>query len=76
MKNLVFNSVAGRSILVLLIGLSISHVASLLVYTAERGEALNLLYDRLVAERMALLGSGAHGVDHAPHRRDAANGAS
>jgi hypothetical protein len=52
MKNLVFNSVAGRSILVLLIGLSISHVASLLVYTAERG------------------------VDHAPHRRDAANGAS
>jgi hypothetical protein len=48
MKNLVFNSVAGRSILVLLIGLSISHVASLLVYTAER----------------------------APHRRDAANGAS
>jgi signal transduction histidine kinase len=55
MKNLLFNSVAGRSILVLLVGLSISHVASLLVYTAERGEALNLLYDRLVAERMALI---------------------
>ncbi len=55
MKNLMFNSVAGRSILVLLVGLSISHVASLLVYTAERGEALNLLYDRLVAERIALI---------------------
>jgi signal transduction histidine kinase len=55
MKNLVLNSVAGRSILVLLVGLSISHIASLLVYTAESGEALNLLRDRMVAERMALI---------------------
>lgn len=55
MKNLVLNSVAGRSILILLVGLSISHIASLLVYTTERGEALNLLYDRLVAERMTLI---------------------
>lgn len=55
MKNLVLNSVAGRTILVLLIGLTISHFASLLVYTTESGEAFNLLRDRLVAERMAMI---------------------
>ena len=55
MKNILLNSMAGRSILVLLIGLSLSHVASLWVYTAERGEALNLLRDQLIAERIALI---------------------
>lgn len=55
MKNVILNSVAGRTILVLLVGLSLSHIASLWVYTAERSEALNLSHDRLVAERMAMI---------------------
>jgi signal transduction histidine kinase len=55
MKNLLINSVAGRTIIVLLIGLTVSHFASLLVFRTESDEALNLLRDRLVAERMALI---------------------
>ena len=55
MKNFVMNSMAGRTIIVLLIGLTVSHFASLLAYSAESDEALNLLRDRLVAERMALI---------------------
>ena len=54
MRNLL-NGITGRTFLVLLLGISISHVISLTVSSYESHEALNLLRDRLLAERMAVI---------------------
>jgi signal transduction histidine kinase len=55
MKRFFPDSVAGRTLFVLLVGLMASHLASMAVYSKEGHEALRLLSDRLVAERMAII---------------------
>jgi signal transduction histidine kinase len=46
---------AGRALLVLLVGLMVSHVASTAMYFTESNEALRLLGDQRIAERMAVI---------------------
>ena len=54
MMNLL-NGITGRTFLVLLLGITVSHIISLTVTSYESHEALNLLRDRLLAERMAVI---------------------
>jgi signal transduction histidine kinase len=49
------DSIAGRALLVLLVGLMVSHVASTAMYFTESNEALRLLGDQRIAERMAVI---------------------
>ncbi len=55
MRRLLPDSVAGRIVLVLLVGLTVSHLASMALYYAEGTEALSLLGQRRVAERIAMI---------------------
>lgn len=57
------DSVAGRALLVLLVGLMVSHVASTAMYFSESDEALRQLGDQRVAERMAII---THIVERTP----------
>ena len=67
MKNLL-NGITGRTFLVLLVGITLSHIISLTLTSYESHEALNLLRDRLLAERMAVI---TRLVDSTPPNRRA-----
>lgn len=53
MKNLLPKSIAGRTVLVLLVGLTISHVLSVAMYYSDRTDALALVGGGQIAERIA-----------------------
>jgi len=53
MKRLLPRSLAGQTILVLLIGLTVSHALSMLIYSGDRIEAMSHLGGRHMAQRVA-----------------------
>lgn len=53
MSRLIPGSLFGRTVALLLIGLVVTHFASIAVHYSSRGEAINLVADGLVAERVA-----------------------
>lgn len=53
--NQIFDSVKGRIVLILLVFLSLSHLAGLWLYAARSEAATSLLHDALLAERVALI---------------------
>ena len=64
MKRFIPDSIAARTILVLLLGLTVSHVASMAIYYSDRADALASLGGSQIAERIAAIsrlveGSGA-----------------
>ncbi len=55
MRKLLPDSVAGRIVLVMLVGLTLSHLVSMAIYYTEGTEASTLLGDRHVAQRIAMI---------------------
>ncbi|MBF0212758.1 MAG: hypothetical protein HQM00_04230 [Magnetococcales bacterium] len=55
MKSLLPGSLAGRTLLILFVGLSLSHIVSILVFTSEKMEAAVLTSEQQLLERMATL---------------------
>lgn len=53
MRRFLPQSLAGQTILVLLIGLTVSHAISMVIYSGDRGEALSILGGRHMAQRIA-----------------------
>lgn len=53
MKRLLPDSLAGRTLLVLFVGLTLSHLASMAIYYSDRTEALTSLGGSQIAERIA-----------------------
>lgn len=53
MSRLIPGSLFGRTVALLLTGLIVTHFASIAVHYSSRGEAINLVADGLVAERIA-----------------------
>ena len=65
MKYLYPDSIAGRTLIVLLVGLTLSHLASMAIYYSDRTEALAGLGGSQIAERIATIsrlvdGSASH----------------
>lgn len=57
------DSIKTRTILVLLVGLTVSHIGSTLVYSSDRDHALVVASEQLIAEKLATL---AHLIDNTP----------
>lgn len=55
MRRLIPDSLFGRTIAVLIVGLAATHFASTAIHYSNRGEALSLVADGLVAERIATM---------------------
>ncbi|MBF0459835.1 MAG: ATP-binding protein [Magnetococcales bacterium] len=55
MKRLMPGSLAGRTLLILFIGLTLSHIVSILVFTSEKMETAVLTSEQQLLERMAIL---------------------
>ncbi len=55
MRRLFPRSVAGQTIIVLLIGLTVSHILSMTIYTADRAEVLTMSGGRQIAHRVAAI---------------------
>lgn len=55
MKRFIPDSIAARTILVLLLGLTVSHVASMAIYYSDRADALASLGGSQIAERIAAI---------------------
>ncbi len=55
MKRLLPDSIAGRTLLVLFVGLTLSHLASMAIYYSDRAEALTSLGGSQIAERIATI---------------------
>jgi len=55
MKRILPKTIAGQTIIVLLVGLTLSHVFSMLIYSADRAEVLTLAGGRHVAHRIAAI---------------------
>lgn len=55
MKRLLPDSIAGRTLLVLFVGLSLSHLVSMAIYYSDRAEALTSLGGSQIAERIATI---------------------
>ena len=55
MKRFLPTSMAGQTIIVLFLGLTLSHVISMALYSADRSEALTLTGGRHVAHRIAAI---------------------
>ncbi len=55
MKRFLPESIAGRTVLVLLVGLTLSHVISMVIYSSDRADALTILGGGQVAERIATI---------------------
>lgn len=53
MKSFIPKSMAGQTIVVLLVGLTLSHVFSMAIYSADRSEVLTLAGGRHIAHRIA-----------------------
>ncbi len=53
MKWLLPKSLAGQTVLVLLAGLTITHILSMLVYSSDRGEALSVMAEQHLTQRIA-----------------------
>ncbi len=63
MRRLFPKSLAGQTILVLVLGLTVSHVVSLAIYSSDRVESLSLVSGHQVAQNFANI---AHLVSEAP----------
>lgn len=67
MRRLVPDTVAGRTFLVLVVGLVLSHIASIAFYATDRANSLDVIDGAHIAERMATL---ARLIEHAgPEQR-------
>ncbi len=55
MRRIIPDSIAARTILVLLLGLTVSHVASMAIYYSDRADALASLGGSQIAERIAAI---------------------
>jgi len=55
MKRFLPRSLAGQTIIVLLIGLTVSHVLSMTIYTSDRSEVLTMSGGRQIAQRVAAI---------------------
>jgi len=55
MRRLIPDSLFGRTIAVLVIGLAVTHFASTAIHYSSRGDAMRLVTDGLVAERIATM---------------------
>ncbi len=53
MKRLLPKSLAGQTVLVLLAGLTLTHILSMLVYSSDRGEALSVMAEQHLTQRIA-----------------------
>ena len=49
------NSIAGRTLIVMILGLIISHILSVAIYTSDRRSAINLVGGEHISERMITL---------------------
>lgn len=63
MRKLIPNTLTARTIIVLIIGLSVSHLISMMIYSGDRIEALTLLGGKNMAQRIANV---THLVDDTP----------
>tara|TARA_R110000787_G_scaffold9030_7_gene31730 strand:- start:448 stop:1863 length:1416 start_codon:yes stop_codon:yes gene_type:complete len=75
MKVLMPNSIAGRTLIVLILGLVVSHILSVAIYTTDRRSAINLVGGEHISERMITLARLIEGAD-APDREELARLAS
>lgn len=55
MRRFLPRSLAGQTIIVLLIGLTVSHILSMTIYTADRSEVLTMSGGRQIAHRVAAI---------------------
>jgi signal transduction histidine kinase len=67
-KHLYPDSIAGRTLIVLLVGLTLSHLASMAIYYSDRTEALASLGGSQIAERIATISRLVDGSDS--HERE------
>lgn len=76
MKRFIPDSIAARTILVLLIGLTVSHLASMAIYYSDRADALASLGGNQIAERIGAIGRLMDGSTAAERERliEAVNG--
>ncbi len=76
MRRFIPDSIAARTMLVLLLGLTVSHVASLAIYYSDRADALASLGGSQIAERIAAIGRLMEGSSAAERERvvEAVNG--
>lgn len=69
MRRIFPKSLAGQTVLLLLIGLSVSHAISMLIYSGDRGEALTLLGGRHMSQRIANIAHLVSGTPAAGRQR-------
>ncbi|MGE5505423.1 MAG: ATP-binding protein [Actinomycetota bacterium] len=62
MKRLLPDSIAGRTLLVLLVGLTLSHLAGIALVSSDRHDTALAASDRLAAERVAVVASQVDGA--------------
>ena len=72
MKRLIPDTIASRTLLVLIIGLTVSHLLSIAFYVTDRASALMLTGGEHIAERIATishLAANASRLERETHRR-------
>ena len=63
------NTLKSRILLVLVVWLAVSHIASLWLYTRKHEEAATLLQDAMIADRIAVTTRLLDGVDATERKR-------
>ena len=69
MKSILPNSIAGRTLVVMVSGLILSHLLSVAIYTTDRRSAINLVGGEHVSERMITLARLIEGASPAERQR-------
>lgn len=69
MKSILPNSIAGRTLVVMVSGLILSHLLSVAIYTTDRRSAINLVGGEHVSERMITLARLIEGASPAERKR-------
>lgn len=69
MTSILPNSIAGRTLVVMVIGLILSHLLSVAIYTTDRRSAINLVGGEHISERMITLARLIEGAAPAERKR-------